>query len=209
MPPKRIMPAGSLYGRWTLIGPAPERAGYWLCKCECGTVTAVDGGNLRWGVSLSCGCRKRERTGDTHRTHGQSTGTPEYTAWRSAKRRCTNPNDRSYADYGGRGITVCPEWADFARFYADMGLRPSPQHSLDRVDNDGPYAPWNCRWATPTEQMRNRRTTRLLTHQGRTQAVGTWADELGVSPKDIANRLRRGWSTERALSEPFRRSTKP
>lgn len=207
MPSKLIMPAGAHYGRLTVIEAAPGRVPSSSCRCACGAVVAVPNNRLVWGRTLSCGCLKREATGkvgERNRTHGL-TGTAEYRAWHGARGRCRNPGDKQYPYYGGRGITVCAEWDDFVVFFRDMGPRPSSRHSLDRIDNDGPYAPWNCRWATATQQLRNRRTTIMLTYQGRTRPAGDWADDLGITGDVITDRLRRGWSVERALSEPCAR----
>jgi len=116
--------------------------------------------------------------------------------------RCYNPNGTKYADYGGRGITVCDRWLKFENFYADMGDRPEGME-IDRFpDNDGNYEPGNCRWATRPEQMRNTRANRMITFQGRTQCLTDWANEIGVGCSTICTRLARGWSLERALTTP-------
>jgi len=127
-------------------------------------------------------------------------GTPEYVAWDHMKSRCTNPGHKQYESYGGRGITVCDRWADFAAFYEDMGPRPTELHTLDRRDNDRGYSKENCRWATRTEQNRNHRANRMISYQGKTQCVAAWAQELGVADSVIRVRLARGWDTERILT---------
>lgn len=137
--------------------------------------------------------------------HGWS-HTPEHNAWQAMRGRCLNPRNRRYHRYGGRGITICERWRDFANFLADVGPRPSPQHTLDRKDNDGPYDPENCHWSTPVEQARNRggrRPTLRLTWQGETLCVTAWAERVGLSTNQIRNRLRKGWSVHRTLTEPI------
>lgn len=111
-----------------------------------------------------------------------------------------------YDKYGGRGITVCERWQGldgFENFLADMGERPSDRHSIDRIDNDGPYTPKNCRWATGIEQQGNRRITRKLTYQGRTQTIREWATELGVPLYVISTRIQHGWPVERIITQPY------
>lgn len=126
----------------------------------------------------------------------------EYIAWCGMVSRCTKPLNKCYARYGGRGIRVCDEWLhDFAAFLAYLGPRPTPGHSVDRIDVDGHYEPGNVRWATVTEQQRNRRSNRHVTAFGRTQTVAAWAEEFGIDQVTVGWRLRRGWAAEAAVSE--------
>ena len=142
---------GNTYFRLTVLSYAGDSK--WNCKCECGTVKVVQGGHLRNGGTVGCGCFHKTKP----LTHGKCY-TPEYGSYQGMKDRCYNKNSERYADYGGRGITVCDRWLEsFDNFYADMGARSSPRHSLDRIDNNSDYEPNNCRWATNSEQTRNRR----------------------------------------------------
>lgn len=132
--------------------------------------------------------------------------TPEYCAWSAARGRCTNPRNRAYHRYGGRGITISEHWRDFRQFLTDMGPKPSPQHQLERRDNDQGYAQDNCYWATKLEQARNkggRRPTCRLTCRGETLTIVQWSERTGFSTNQIRNRLRKGWSHQRALTEPL------
>lgn len=131
--------------------------------------------------------------------------TPTYRSWRSMIYRCHKPTDKSYPRYGARGITACQRWRDnFEAFLEDMGHRPGPEYSLDRIDNDGPYAPENCRWATREEQSNNRRCTFHVTFQGQTKPLQAWAAIVGLPGRAIRRRLLElGWPPERALTEPL------
>lgn len=130
-----------------------------------------------------------------------------YTAWSNMKQRCCNRARPDYPTYGGRGITICPEWAeDFSAFMAwalDNGYKD--HLTLDRIDTNGPYSPGNCRWVTRKAQANNRRTNRLLTLYGKTQSMGQWAQELGIGSGTLWRRLHNGWSVERALTMPVQK----
>jgi len=114
--------------------------------------------------------------------------------------RCNNPKNKGYCNYGGRGIIVCARWVSFETFFTDMGERPSPKHSIDRIDNDGNYEPSNCRWATKTQQARNRRSNTLITWQGQRLSRAEWAEKTGIGESTIKMRLRSGWPIELALT---------
>jgi len=130
----------------------------WLCACECGKDKAIYSYDLKSGHTKSCGCLRQETTGNKLKTHGLSNKIPEYESWKGMKKRCANPKDKEYRNYGDRGIKVCDRWLNsFKSFYADMGSKPSPSHSIDRIDVDGNYEPSNCRWATPKQQRNNQR----------------------------------------------------
>jgi hypothetical protein len=165
---------GTRYSRLVCILPVGtdvHRLTLWLCLCDCGNHTIVSGRHLTSGDSRSCGCMQREAaftTGKANTTHGHSRRgkiTAEYRAWFHMWARCTNPNVERYPHYGQRGIRVCRRWKRFEKFYADVGPRPSAQHSLDRINNDGHYEPGNVRWATRSEQRRNRPYSRKKTCQ--------------------------------------------
>lgn|SRR3990167_723912 len=129
----------------------------WSCVCDCGTVKVVCVSALRGRLTKSCGCLSRENTATINFLHGKSK-TPEWAAWYNMIARCTDAKNDAWKWYGARGIMVCERWlGSFSSFLSDMGLRPSPTHSLDRVDNNGNYTPQNCRWATSLEQRRNTR----------------------------------------------------
>lgn len=132
-----------------------------------------------------------------------SAKTSEYNSWKMMKARCYNPNASGYHRYGGRQITVCQRWREsFLHFLADMGPKPSPAHSIERLDNDAGYSPNNCKWSTRKEQQRNTVNTRLLTYNGESMCLKDWAHKIGIHPRSLAHRLTSGWSVERALSTP-------
>lgn len=179
----------------------------WLCKCDCGNTRVISTGDLNAKKRMSCGCLRNEMVSERRRTHGLSTSS-EYKIWERMVSRCHNPDDAAFDRYGARGITVCDRWrTSFETFLADVGTRPSDSHSMDRYpNNDGNYEPANCRWATDTQQGRNKRNNNLLTHDGKTLSVSEWAEILGITREMIRGRLNRGWDVGRSLTtKPDRR----
>lgn len=171
-------------GRWTVLSRCEDRPRYWLCRCECGTVREVNGGNLRQGQTSSCGCWNVQSIINRLTTHG-CTGTRAHNVWLGMKDRCLNPSNSRYASYGGRGIGISPEWRDsFETFLADMG-HPPAGYTLDRTDNDGNYEAGNCRWIPRAAQSRNKRNTVRIAAFGREMLQADWARLLGVNPSHI------------------------
>lgn len=206
---------GRTFGRLTVTdGPhkrQDQRGYFWPCLCACGARVAVHRSALLNKQTQSCGCLRREQVterarvmGEANTTHGQ-TASPEWTAWRNMRLRCTDPQQTAYPNYGGRGITVCARWESFENFVADMGEKPTPQHSLGRIDNNGHYCPENCRWETQKEQQRNRRDTVFYEYNGERRCVAEWAELYGLTTAALWHRIRRGWSMERALTTPVRK----
>lgn len=201
--------AGKIFGRLTVVSIAkesPSGRSRWLCECSCGGEKIVRTSELTAGKSKSCGCLLRE-TGfklgkRSFPKHGMYRS-PEYRAWQNMKSRCSNPKATRYERYGGRGISICDRWNNsFDNFLADMGLRPSPAHSIDRKETDGNYEKSNCRWATGTVQQHNRdksRFSRFLEVDGKLLRLTEAARLYGVSQSTLHGRLARGLSVEAAL----------
>lgn len=196
--------SGQRFGRLTVIARAPNEPrrydSCWRCLCECGAPATVRGTHLKTGAIKSCGCLRgskgAKKTGK--RVAWRHPNTLAYRSWRSMIDRCRNPKQAGYANYGGRGISVCARWARFENFLADMGDRPAGT-SIDRINNDGNYEPGNCRWATRTEQSRNRSFVRPITFRGETLTIAEWAEKTGVNPRTIRYRLNRGRPPEEIL----------
>jgi hypothetical protein len=179
---------------------------YYECTCDCGSVINAQRGNLLSGHIRSCGCLQRDMISKRKTTHGDSKS-PEYRAWLQMKRRCLDPSLDSYPNYGGRGIKLYPEWeSSFETFIKDVGRRPSPDHSLDRIDVDGDYVPSNVRWSTRREQQWNKRTSRMVEVDGLMVPAGKLAFEAGIHVNVLMRRLSFGWTLDRALTTPVKRS---
>lgn len=211
--PSRI-PVGRKFGRLTVLEAAEkdrQNKARWLCRCECGRTKDFDAYNVKSGSSLSCGCLRDETCGNNFRTHGHAKKigkSVEYMTWLNLIARCDNPKNPAYPRYGGRGIRVCHRWNDFAKFIQDMGQRPSPEHSIDRIDNNGDYSPDNCRWATRSQQCRNRSNTLCVTIREESVPLIDLCGSFGISPDTLRWRLRAGWPVEKALNHPVRESNR-
>lgn len=204
--PQRTRPSiGDRIGRLLVLRMSTKTdsngSKYWLCSCDCGTKTTVRGSRLTGTVKTrSCGCLGIDASRKKNTIHGMSRS-PEHIAWSACFDRCYNPNHKGFHNYGGRGITVCERWKkSFVNFLADMGPRPSPNHSIDRKDNNGNYEPTNCRWATIKEQCRNRRGSRLITVQSMTITVAEFCERFNFPRPAIYARLNHGWSGDRLLA---------
>ena len=190
---------GRRFGQLTALSETRATNGKlrWRCQCDCGALTVNCPQQLVDGKVKSCGCYRRSANGHSH--------TPMHTIWSSMIGRCQNPRSRSYAHYGARGITVCPRWELYENFLADMGERP-PGTSLDRIDNNGGYEPENCRWATKSEQQRNKGNNRVLVVSGYRMTLTEASERFGVKVATIWKRLEAGWPDERAALAPLRAS---
>ena len=168
--------------------------GRWLCRCDCGTYSVVIACNLTMNHTTSCGCHKRANYKTMNLTHGATSGGDKnaypssYKVWCHMKQRCYDTKSPAYHYYGGRGIIVCNRWHDYANFFSDMGEKPEGL-SIDRIDNNGPYSPENCRWANVKTQQRNKRNAHLITFRGETMSLAEWAEHLGVSWDQLHNRI--------------------
>lgn len=174
---------------------------WWICDCACGGSAILKTSRLVGKRNtLSCGCLQREAASRAKTTHGFSR-TYLYRTWSQIIQRCTNPNNPAYPDYGGRGITIDDSWrASFLAFRSAVGDRPTTSHTIDRIDNDGPYIPTNIRWATRTEQARNRRSNRFITVAGVTKTLAEWITLSGLHATTIERRLKRGWPAHEAVT---------
>ncbi len=202
---------GQTFGRLTVEG-----VGYrnklgnkvWTCLCVCGNHKNATSGSLIKNNTTSCGCYHKEAASKSATTHGKSK-TTEYKIWTAMKKRCNSTDPRVKAYYADRGIKVCERWENFENFLEDMGNRPSPKHSIDRVDGNGNYCPENCRWATDHEQKRNRSDNVVLEFDGKRLCVADWAKETGIGVYTLHNRLKiLKWSVEKTLTTPTTRTGK-
>lgn len=215
LPSRRVKDlAGERSGRLVVLGYVgnnPHQQTLWLCRCDCGSYVTLSTVSLNPNrPTLSCGCLANELTSNRKKVHGFTKSNPEYRAWCAMRTRCNNPNTSQYRDYGGRGIKVCDRWSDFLVFLADMGPKPTPDHSLDRIDVNGDYCPENCRWATRLQQNNNARSNWNITFQGETMTISQWSKRVGINEGTLYNRIAiRHLPAEIALTMPVNRKAVP
>lgn len=210
--PKVLDLTNQKFNRLTVIKPMLERTidnkPQWLCKCDCGKFIMVTASGLRSGNNKSCGCLHRElviKRNKENATHGFSR-TPIYQTWGGMITRCYNEKDMHYEDYGARGIKVCDRWRNsFENFLADMGEKPSKQHSLERKDVNGDYEPNNCIWATPKTQSNNRRNNTKYIYKGEELTSSQLAEKYKLNLSMLDYRLRRNWPIDLAIETPSRK----
>ena len=201
---------GQTFNALTVLYRAENRGRrvMWHCRCACGNELDVWAKHLKDGQK-SCGCMTKKILSECRTTHGGSR-TRLFGVWRHMQERCNNPNHKSYARYGGRGVKVCKEWDHFEAF-RDWALQSGYDEkaelmkcTIDRIDNEKGYSPTNCRWVSAKEQANNRSNNRFITLHDETHTVAEWADITGIPHTAIRARLKKGWSEERALTEPAR-----
>lgn len=198
---------GKVFGDLTVIertkNPADNNGNaWWLCQCSCGERVAMRGDKLRAGYKTVCKKNGHGKPEPKISSQLRRKYRSEYGSWRGMHRRCRDESHQKYLNYGGRGIKIHPRWDVFINFLMDMGPRPSPKHSIDRIDNNGHYEPGNCRWATNAEQQRNRQDTVYVKWQGKKILLLDLVGELGLSRSIVYSRLHMGWSLAAALAIP-------
>lgn len=192
---------GQKYGRLTILREGSSvrydkttMRKVW-CMCDCGTEKEIDFNSIRCGRSTSCGCFNREHAKRIHTKHGKAmleTGVrhPDYCIWMKMKSRCLNPNDKSYKNYGGRGITVCDRWKNsFENFISDMGWRPNKNYSIERIDYNGNYCPENCKWIHKSEQTKNTRRVKLIEYNGTMHCLSDLCKMLNLPYATMRHRV--------------------
>lgn len=190
---------GKKYGNLTVIGLSDKMSGrksYWYCKCDCGNEIEVRSDNLTTGNTLSCGCLKKaqDRINLTKFHRHKESRTKLHDTWVRIKQRCLNPNNKSYINYGGRGITVCKEWSESYENFRDWSLNNgyADNLSIDRIDVNGNYEPSNCRWANAKQQANNRRSNLKITYNSETKTLMQWAEVFNLPYSAVTQRYKRG-----------------
>lgn len=198
---KLALSAGTKFGRLTTIEEVhdPRRGQWWRCKCDCGTETIVRALALNNNNTRSCGCLFRDRLRVRNFKHGHATrgrASSEFVIWQCARDRCHNPSAKQFHNYGGRGIQMYEPWrTDFASFLEHIGPRPSPQYTLDRINNDKGYEPGNLRWATRAEQARNRTDNCWVEYDGKRMILGDAIALIGISRTAVSDFMKRNRCT--------------
>ena len=208
---------GQRFGKLKVVSFAYTRKGngrsyhsYYNCICDCGKSCVIDGLKLRSGHTQSCGCYRHERQIEANTKH-KGRYTRLYIVWCNMKGRCYNPNNKRYANYGARGITVCEEWREnfgaFKEWAEKNGYKVDAkrgENTIDRINNDKDYCPENCRWVSNKQQANNKSTNIFITYKSRTKTIAEWSEEIGLKPDTIKNRIKKGWSIEKTFETKAR-----
>ena len=198
---------GKTFGYLTVLNRAENNSrgdSRWLCRCKCGNEKIILGKSLRSGATVSCGCYHKEVVAKQRTTHGESK-TRLFTIWQNMKRRCYNPNNKFYAYYGGRGISVCDEWLNDFTSFRDWAVSAGYDETLtiDRIDSDGNYEPSNCRWISRKAQVNNRRSNRFYEINGERKTIAEWCEIYNVPHERTRRRVvNDGWDILDALTTP-------
>lgn len=201
---------GQRYGKLTVLalGKASNRSKdrMWLCQCDCGNTKLANDMRLKNGYIRSCGCLVSQKAKEAQTTHGLSK-TPLYAVWRGIKARCNNPNCKAYSNYGGRGITVCDEWNNSFESFMEWAVSNGYNESLsiDRIDNDKGYYPYNCRWVDVYVQANNMSHNKRFSYNGETHTLADWSRILNVNYTSLKKRYDSGWSVEDIVNKPYRK----
>lgn len=202
---------GRTFGYLTAIRPVKrpgKKTRFWECLCVCGTLHQVNPTYLLNEEIKSCGCKRGELIASAQTIHGHSkrgVPTPEYISWSAMKQRCLNPNAEKYPSYGERGISICSEWLIFENFLRDMKLKPTPKHTLERMNRNSNYQPENVVWANKHQQANNRSSNRIINFAGQQKTIAQWAKHVGLSRAALQSRLDRNWPIELAMDPKAQR----
>ena len=191
-----------------VVQKEPRSAGtiiFWRCKCDCGNEVLVRVADLTRGITKSCGCLQKERAKQANTRHGLTHSHLQF-IWTAMKQRCHNKNNKNFKEYGARGIKVCNEWLEDFKNFCDWSFQNGYRDGLtiDRFDNNGNYCPENCRWVDRKKQMNNTRRNVFITFNDETKTISEWASKLGFKPSLIRDRLKWGWTIEKALTTPVK-----
>lgn len=201
--------SGNTFGLLTVISRAENVKGKpaWNCLCKCGNNSTVTSSHLKAGTTSSCGCIRINRAKILNLKHGDALS-KEYSAWKNLISRCTDPDNKSFKDYGGRGITVFCAWVDsYENFLADAGRAPSRYHMIDRIDTNGNYEPNNIKWSTRTEQNSNRRNNRYYIYNGESITLSEVSRRVNIKVATLRRRIfKAGMTFDDAVLKPIRNS---